>query len=111
MRGLKSTAGLLTASLLAGCAAAPEQSAEVSDAAEPVPKVAAAAGAEVEPAQIIDLNAAVDDSASTVICREMLKEMSNVVITRCMTAADWERFERMQAIWAQEFLRRLQGFR
>jgi hypothetical protein len=111
MRGLKWNAGLLTVSLFAGCAAAPRQSTEVSSVAEPVPAVAAASSAEVVPDKVIDLNAVIDDSPSRVVCKEMLKEMSNVVVKRCMTVADWEKYKRAQALRAEEFVRQLQGFR
>jgi hypothetical protein len=43
------------------------------------------------------------------ICREMLKPLSNVIVKRCMTPAEWKEFERREALWAQQILRTFQG--
>ena len=44
-----------------------------------------------------------------VICREMLRPASNVIVRRCASAADWRVYERAQEEWARRTLRQMQG--
>lgn len=108
MRSYTLCSTLLAASLAAGCASAPERPTEnragLQESAAETPPAAEAA-----PSEIIDLSAQPDLSANRVTCREMLKQGSNVIITRCLSQADWEAFERHQAQEAQAILRMLQG--
>lgn len=106
----------LTTTLLAACTSAPEQAAVIRAAAAATPAAArtteateggAVEAAAVEPDLIVE--AGNQDPGSEIRCREMLKQGSNVIVTRCMTMADWEEFERRQALDAQEIVRRLQG--
>jgi len=107
---------LAAVALAAGCAAAPERAAENGVAGEPAQEAAGAATTTARGAAVADTvtpSLAIDaiDPApeSRVTCREMLKQGSNVIITQCMTLADWKRFERRQARDAQEIVRMLQG--
>ncbi|HEU4618261.1 MAG TPA: hypothetical protein VFV10_09475 [Gammaproteobacteria bacterium] len=110
MSGFKCRALLGMASLVAACASAPERSAENAAPERPAGSAApAAASTEVAPAKVIDLNAVVDDSASRVTCRPMLRQGSNVIVKKCMTQADWKKYEAWEAKDAQEILRMLQG--
>ncbi|HEY8519697.1 MAG TPA: hypothetical protein VIN61_06430 [Gammaproteobacteria bacterium] len=49
------------------------------------------------------------NAGSPVICRDVLKMGSNVLVTYCMTPEGWKAYERRQAQEAQEILRMLQG--
>lgn len=106
MNASKYFATLLAASLVGACASVPEQSAGNG-------AVSTADGvrtAEVATSRVVDLNnMQAADSAGTVTCRDMLKQGSNVIVTRCMTEADWQRFKRQEAIEAQQIVRMLQG--
>lgn len=101
---------LLAMSLVAGCASTGGRPAPSEVAAQPATGAAnTAEKAEITALRVIDLNETVDDSASTVVCRQMLRQNSNVITTNCMTRADWKEFERRQALQAEEFVRRLQN--
>lgn len=112
---------VLAAVLAAGCAAAPEQAADRSAAPASAQGDAQAAQAsrqgddaqasaqDPEAIQTIALTQRDADPGAVVICRDMLQAASNVIVTRCMTRADWDTFERAQSRRAQQFLRRLRG--
>ena len=70
---------------------------------------ATAGGAETSPAPVVDLNHQPPTENAEVICRQMLKPVSNVIVTRCMTRADWKAYQRAEARWAQDTLLRMQG--
>jgi hypothetical protein len=107
---IKCCALLLVGSLLAGCASTSGRPAPSESAAQPATGAAnAGESGDVTALRVIDLNKTVDDSASTVVCRQMLRQNSNVITTNCMTRADWKEFERRQALQAEEFVRRLQN--
>ena len=108
--------------LAAGCARGPE----VADVAAAAPAIAATAAtpaattggetaaldaATIVPDRIVDANDLVARTPAPVICREMLKQGSNVIVQQCMTEENWKRFERQQAREAQEFVRMLQNGR
>ena len=101
----------VTAALLAGCAVSLEE------AAESAPDAATATGASVQSgaaAPAPDLVVNVEDLAAGdtgVICRQMLRESSNVIVNRCMTPSQWKTFNRLTAMRAQEALRRMQSGR
>jgi PBP1b-binding outer membrane lipoprotein LpoB len=110
MSELKCYAVLLTASLLAGCASAPQQSVENRGVAQPAESaVDGAESVQVIERNVINLNAIVNDAGRTVVCRDMLKQGSNVIATTCMTRDDWVRFQRRQEAEARAFVRVLQG--
>ena len=101
------TAYVALAALLAaaGCASGPETADEGSAEAA----VAAPDGSgTVVPDTIVDANELVARTPPPVICRHMLKQGSNVIIQRCMTAKDWKVYERRQAQEAQSIVRTLQ---
>lgn len=92
----------------AGCASGPE----VADEAPAAPAVAASNGSStVVPDAVVDANELVARTPPPVICRQMLKQGSNVIIEQCMTERDWKLFERRQAQDAAEIVRMLQGSR
>lgn len=99
---------VLAAVLVAGCASAPEQTAgrlgqtpERQDSAAPVV-------AEGE-APVVGLEEVALDPGSVVVCREMLKQGSNVIVARCMSRNDWKRYQRIESLEAQRIVRTLQG--
>lgn len=90
---------LLAALFAAGCAATPEPAASVSEPASIPP---------ITPNLIVD--AADEPPAGSIIqCRDLLKHGSNVIIRQCMTADDWEIYDRREARDAQAMVRMLQG--
>lgn len=99
---------LLPLALMAGCAGNRDNLAETAPAAEPV-TIAAVAAAPIGQPTTVDGNALAQ--RSPIICREMLKPNSNVHTNQCMTAADWERWERLEAKNAAELVRMMQGGR
>ena len=46
-----------------------------------------------------------------VICREMLRPASNVIVRRCASPAEWRTYDRAQEEWARRTLRQMQGSR
>jgi hypothetical protein len=98
---------LIAALIAAGCAVAPAEPAEDGRAAT----TGAAATDSIADAAEEGASTLVVDATGPppVRCREMLKQGSNVIVTYCMTLADWERFERRQARDAQAVVRTLQG--
>jgi hypothetical protein len=100
-KGFFVLAALLAA---AGCASSPEVADETPDAAA----VAAPEDGNIVPDVVVDANALVARTPPPVICRHMLKQGSNVIIERCMTAQDWKIYERREAQEAQAIVRTLQ---
>ena len=110
MSRLKCLAALAAVSLTWGCAGAPQQTAEngsVAGAATMTASAAEPTQGEVMPGLVVD---ALDPAPeSKVVCRDMLKHASNVIVTQCMTIADWKRFQRLQEQQAQSIVRMMQG--
>jgi hypothetical protein len=101
--------------LAAGCAAAPEEApgdgaAQVASPESPAADSNAALAQQTENTEATNLN--VEDFAPSetagVVCRDMLRPASNVIVRYCGTPAEWKEFERQQARWSQEMVRRLQ---
>lgn len=107
MSRLKSWLVVLLAALAAACASVPPETSEVAAAAT-VPKAGATA-LTAAAADAVVLNAEEFDPSSEVVCADMLKPGSNVIVRRCMTRRDWKLFEQMQAQQAQQLLRTWQG--
>jgi hypothetical protein len=123
MSRLTKFAALLASLAVAACASAPqstdgagsaiapsaatEAQAQVQTQSESESAAAEGAAGEVTPNLVVD--ARDPNPSGTVVCRELLREGSNVIIKRCMTLKDWETFERIQAQQAEDFVRRLQG--
>jgi hypothetical protein len=88
---------------------APEEAAEngraAAGAAAATGATASTADAAEEAASLLVVDAT---GQPRVICRDMLKMGSNVIVTRCMTVDDWKKFERQQMIEGQEMLRTMQ---
>lgn len=99
-------AALITLLAAAGCASAPETRDQASAA------VAAATASDtsgtVVPDAIVDANELAARTPPPVICRQMLKQGSNVIIQQCLTAKDWKEFERREAQQAQSLVRMMQ---
>ena len=94
---------VLAAALVAGCASAPEQL-----TASTGTQAAAGFVDEIEPT-VVSLEEITLNPGSVVICRDMLKQGSNVIITTCLSRDDWQRYERREARDAAEIVRFLQG--
>lgn len=94
------------AALLAagGCASSPEVADETPDAAAAV----APEDGDVVPDVVVDANELAARTPPPVICRHMLRQGSNVIIQRCMTAQDWKLYERREAEEARAIVRTLQ---
>lgn len=98
---------VLSSVIFAGCAAATQEIAEnTSNSALPPDTETAGEG---EVLRTIELTARELDTSSVITCRDIRHLGSNVLVTRCMTRAAWEQYERAQTIQAQELLRRLRG--
>ena len=114
---------LLAAALLsAGCASAPDKPATGiaphGAAAEPAeasaaaaPSSASSAPAKIAPIPTVDVNRQPPAENTGLVCREMLKPLSNVIITKCMTPAAWKNYRQAEARQAQELLRFMQSGR
>lgn len=94
---------VLAAVLAAGCASAPEEL-TASTGADGTVGVAD----ETDPT-VVSLDEITMDPGSVVICREMLKQGSNVIVATCMSREDWKRYERRRAQDAAAVVRFLQG--
>ena len=102
--------------LAAGCAGTSEfaggdraqDEAQATTPAAPAAAPAAAGSAAASPA-VVDVNALVAATPAPLICRQMLKPNSNVIITPCLTAADWKLYQRRQEQNSQELVRMMQG--
>jgi hypothetical protein len=95
--------------LVAGCAGAPEVADEATASAALADSSAAPETATPGDARVVDVNELVASTPPALICRQILKQGSNVVITQCLTAKDWKAFQRRQEQDAQEITRMLQG--
>jgi hypothetical protein len=111
MNWLKGCVALLIAVGAAGCASAPETSARAGTAETATGSAPSSAvnlaSTEVTPDLTVD--ATEQNPGGRVVCRDILKQGSNVIVTRCMTLDAWEVFERIQEQQAKEFLRAVQG--
>jgi hypothetical protein len=110
---LRPCVGLLVL-LAAGCAAAPEIADEATPpvgVASTPPAVANAgpASSSADGVLVVDVNELAAATPPPLICRQMLQQNSNVIITRCLTEENWKRFYRQEALEAQEIVRMLQG--
>jgi hypothetical protein len=103
----------LAALVVAGCAA--QRELEVSNT---VPSFAAPATATdagpraataVTPDLVVDVNDLAARAPAPVICRDMLKPNSNVIVRQCLTEADWKRFKTAEAARAAQIVRMMQG--
>lgn len=94
-------------------AAAPTGVTEPANAAAPAsapdPADAAAPATPIAPV-IVDANQ-LAATTPPITCRDMLRRGSNVIVQRCMTEAEWKRYERQEAHDAGELVRALQGGR
>jgi hypothetical protein len=109
--------GSMAVLLTAGCAVTPDEATVgLSDAETAVAIAAQAASAPADEAAgarenldpaIVDLQHLAQ--SEPVICREMLKPASNVIVTYCGTPAAWKVFKRQQEQWSQQMLRMMQG--
>jgi len=61
------------------------------------------------PSLVVDVNELVASAPPPVICKQMLKKNSNVIITQCGTAEQWKLFYRRQELDARETVRMMQG--
>lgn len=95
------------AALLAatGCASGPETQEPASAA---VAAAASDASGTVVPDTIVDANELAARTPPPVICRQMLKQGSNVIIQQCLTAKDWKEYERREARQAESLVRMMQ---
>jgi hypothetical protein len=94
--------------LVGGCAGAPErQPAELAAAA---PSAAPAAAATITPTLVVDANELANQPLPP-ICRQSLRPGSNVIVTQCMSAADWKRFAQREALETRDLVRMFQGKR
>jgi hypothetical protein len=100
--------------IVAGCASAPgsPESATATPLAADSSVAAELSAVDRREGELVP-DATVDardpNPGSTVTCREMLKQGSNVIIKQCMTQDDWKTFERLQEQDAKAVLRTLQG--
>lgn len=94
---------VVVAACLAGCASAPEQL-----SASVVPGSATPSAVDGEPSEVTLEDISLDPG-SLVVCRDMLKQGSNVITTTCMSRNDWKRYERRRAEEAAAIVRMLQG--
>jgi hypothetical protein len=83
-------------------------SAPAAPAAAPAATRQASPGA-VTPDLVVDVNQLAARAPEPVICREILKQGSNVHVIYCLTRADWKRYKRAEADEAEDLVRALQG--
>jgi len=109
-----------TALLAAGCAVAPEEKTENGLSADTAAAVAPEAiattrsadearGVAATPNPVVDLNEQPPTAHSEVICRQMLKPNSNVIINVCGTRPEWKEYDRREALVAKDLLLRMQN--
>ncbi len=94
---------MLAAALVAGCASAPEQL-----SASTGTQAAAELVGEIDPT-VVTLEEITLNPGSVIVCREMLKQGSNVIVKTCMSRDDWVRYKRREARDAAAVVRFLQG--
>jgi hypothetical protein len=70
--------------------------------------LADATAAEASAATVVDGNVLAARSATTPICRDVLRRGSNVHVTECRTAEQWRMYQRAEAQAAGELVRRMQ---
>lgn len=95
--------------LASGCAAVPETepaAAVPADAGERSVGVSDVRGPS-EATLVVDAESA--SSSEVVLCRDMLKFMSNNIVTHCMTTEMWERYKELEARRARTLVRSMQG--
>jgi hypothetical protein len=100
---------LSTVILVAACASAPKensattppQTSRASDALEPVSVTA--------DTQLLVLDENSLNTGSVVVCRQMLRQLSNVIDRQCMTRDNWKIYERALELQAQRILRNMRG--
>jgi hypothetical protein len=63
----------------------------------------------VTPDLVVDVNTLAARAAEPVICREVLKQGSNVHVVYCLTRADWRRYRRAEADEAEDLTRAMQS--
>ena len=63
----------------------------------------------VSPDLVVDVNQIAARAPDPVVCREVLKQGSNMHVIYCLTRADWRRYKRIEADEAEDFVRALQG--
>ena len=61
------------------------------------------------PVMVVDAAELIAREPPRVVCREILKQGSNVHILQCMTAENWKIFERAEALNAASIVRMMQG--
>jgi hypothetical protein len=106
---------VIVALVLVGCATNPELEggdtlasaalAATPTAADAEPQASAA----VTPDLVVDVNDLAARAAAPIICRDMLKPNSNVIVRQCLTAADWKRYRTVEAQKAAQIVRMMQG--
>jgi hypothetical protein len=100
----------LAAVFAAGCAAAPERPADRFEAAAEAAITQTSPAVPIGAPTVVELRVTDPDPEETeVICRQILKPSSNVIVTQCLTRDAWKNFERAQELQAQELLRRIRG--
>ena len=67
-----------------------------------------ATAAQTAAATVVDGNVLAARSATTPICRDVLRRGSNVHISECRTAEQWRDYQRVEAQAAGELVRRMQ---
>lgn len=110
MRLVRIAVVLAAAAFTAACATTSEQAAIPAAPATVANSSDGRAPATTEPVLVVDVNESVQ-ARPEVVCRDMLKPGSNVIITQCMTAANWKLYQRRVELEAREIVRALQGFR
>jgi hypothetical protein len=99
--------------VLAGCAANPEiEEGDTLASAAPAATVADAtprSSTAVTPDLVVDVNDLAARAPAPVICRDMLRPNSNVIVTQCLTEAGWKRYKTAEARRAGEIVRMMQG--
>jgi hypothetical protein len=101
----------IAALVLAGCASNPdlEEGGTVASAAPATRAGPQASAAAVTPDLVVDVNDLAARAPAPVICRDMLRPNSNVIVRQCLTQADWKRFKIAEAQRAAEIVRMMQG--
>ena len=104
--------------LLAACAASREQ-ADQSTANAETALAGTVAGASADaqaapshaeaPPAVVDVKDFAPSENAGLVCRDMLRPASNVILRYCGTPAEWKEFDRQQSRWSQEITRTLQG--
>jgi hypothetical protein len=91
----------------AACASSPDIAGEAPVAVSAV--AADESWGDFVPDRIVDANELVARAPPPIICREVLKQNSNVHIRQCRTAEEWKRWQAREAAHAAEIVRMMQG--